>query len=74
MRGRSSCGTGWMSLKSEEFGGGGLRCRASFFISFCACFAAAIVGVLASVMAWKYWCLGLMDGCVGVKVRHFSDI
>lgn len=47
--------------------------RASFF-SFCACFAAAIVSVLALVVVWEYRCLGLIDGCVGVKVRHFGDI
>ena len=44
------------------------------FFSFCACFAAVIMSILASVVAWKHRCLGLMEGCVGVKVRHFSDI
>ena len=38
------------------------------FISFCACFAAAIVGVLASVMVWEHRCLGLIDGCVGLRL------
>ena len=44
------------------------------FFSFRAYFAAATVSVLALGMVWEYRCLGLMDDCVGVKVRHFGDI